>query len=493
MVVLALVAWAGALVRPAPLELWLVGPEDVEAELVRRAESVEPVQLDLLDLGAGRADRPWPEVRADAGELACPSDVFQSARIFRTVAEQHRQLAQSGAYCPCQLVSVQWDELLRLDDTPLGERFAALQALKRDPAAWFAAPEHVLGDRALAVDVKLHGLQPIDVCELEVRPGLERIRTQLERSLGRAPGDQDVLSALDRLALGRQLCARLEAASLTAYALVSPQVVTEPRSRLLALQLDVVRTAAGRIVCLQAGIPEPISLVEWVVDQSLHRNVLRQVEAAAPLLGLGAHGALHELVEQSGSRSRRDTFRRAMRAERVLGLAIFEALHEQHGGDGLGLLDTLFPGRPLHGDFLLYLRGIDDELAALALPYLQCIAQLDALERERAQRRSERRSSAFALDGTRGRYEVASSADALQLAAEIAFVALENGVDAARARAARTLDPFSDTPLRTRLREDGVFEVWSIGVDGLDDEASTATSANDSDADVVFRVLLMRD
>lgn len=74
-------------------------------------------------------------------------------------------------------------------------------------------------------------------------------------------------------------------------------------------------------------------------------------------------------------------------------------------------------------------------------------------------------------------------------AAIVALVARRGGAEDVQRAARELVDPYDGQPMRTRLRDDGVLEVWSIGPDLRDDQLSGVPSGQESD-DVVWRVRL---
>lgn len=71
----------------------------------------------------------------------------------------------------------------------------------------------------------------------------------------------------------------------------------------------------------------------------------------------------------------------------------------------------------------------------------------------------------------------------------LAITARRDGAAAASAAAATFVDPFSGSPLRTRVEGNGTLVIWSVGADGRDDGGAPRSAGAMTSADVWMRVI----
>lgn len=372
----------------APLSIWMIGADDVEDELARRAAAGDPVQAELLSWSAARPGLSWE------------SSGFESAH-------------ENAAFAAC------------------------------------------------------------DPCELAVPAGLAVFEAEAASPWKSPPGAHALPSPLWLFAFGEHYAAELEAAAVEHDA-------------------DRVFDIARRFRCLALLASEPTNLLRGLMGARVEGQFLRACEAALPSLTSEEQRKLLELlpIDESADRDRR--FVSALRAERAF-------LHRTYrgfagaGGAGTGLLFGGDSARPLHGEFLACLVDYDRALAALqhATHRDVALALNDLANATRNGLRGE--LSKAAIPPLCSAYEDFVRLVALERCARVARVRLTDGVEAALALASELTDPCDGLPLRARSRDDGVFEVWSVGPSY---HYRTPTSAADSgavDQDILFRVPTQRE
>ncbi|MCA8978775.1 MAG: hypothetical protein KDC14_02020, partial [Planctomycetes bacterium] len=82
---------------------------------------------------------------------------------------------------------------------------------------------------------------------------------------------------------------------------------------------------------------------------------------------------------------------------------------------------------------------------------------------------------------------------ALRRCAQVAAVRVLESVEAAESLAATLADPFDGESLRTRVLEDGTFEVWSVGPGYYLRTPRPPAAATGAPQAVLFRVPALRD
>ena len=464
--VMFLVVWAGGLLWQAPLAHWKVGPEDVAAELARRAEAGDPVQAELLEWEPGLPGRAWSEVLSEPRDgralLRDPAALKEAV-----VPLVERLLALS--YAPATTHAIPDADLWELDAEALAKRWEELRWEERDPAR--------LRSRTFASDVDrevrfgVHHADTTKLCSLGCAPGLEGFHAVVDANFGasetsaRAP-----LDPLWSLRLGDSLNAELH--SGTRFGL--------SRS---------ARASVKRLRCLERAMGEPVTMMHGLTALAVRDRFTRTVEAELPFLEWDERAELLALAAAQPAIDPSAHFARLLRVERAFAHAVYARAFAEHGGEGLGLVGWLWPGRPMHGAFLQLLDDYDAVLAVVESKsgYVATRAQLEELDRLRRER-DEDYSAVFGFVGSTGVYTSVVRHEALRRLVLVAKALLDEGSAAAHARAAEIADPFGDGVLRTRGRDDEVFEVWSVGENGSDDGGVTADEPGGKDLDLVLRI-----
>jgi hypothetical protein len=458
----------GVLRSQAPLSVWMIGSGHVATDLARRAAAGDPVEAEKLDWAAARPGVAWNDLGlAPPGprELLMNPDELESAVLAK--AETLDWVIETEGEELGWLRQVEQAELLTLDEIELFDRWQALAWMQRDPARWASATQadrldRILRSWAMTIDAG-------DPCELGIPAGIDSFFANSYFQVGRPaatpllPDPQWIMVYVDHCG------AQLDEAAMFGDA-------------------QGVLDAARRFQCLLTATGAPVNLMRGMLDARHYEQYVRQVEAVLPLL---SHEDQRALCEQflSLDANRDDQHLRATRAERAFLHQSYATFVESGGGPFGGTVSA----RPLHGEFLICLRDYDELLLALGAPnYVEARDRM--LELENKIESSERGVlSKMTMRGQSKNFLPFARNVALQRCARIAALRVTEGVETAQARAALTRDPFDGNALRTRVRGDGVFEVWSIGEDGLDDGGITATTPTSSDRDITFRVPALDD
>ncbi len=264
------------------------------------------------------------------------------------------------------------------------------------------------------------------------------------------------------------------------------------RMELESLRGDSVeaRRVLDLAICLFRVCDDPVSADELQGGVLVSGAILRSVEACAPLLGDDAQLLFADAVLACGANSYRDQWRDVVHGHRALTHRAYTYYPEMEQYVDAKISGLEFgDGRTYDEEFLYFMRETDAMLETAGRPYAEAHRALTELAdtfEEGGFRLFVWSSEASPADLLRD----AVRADARVACARVALEALRSGAEAATALAAVTTDPFDGAPLRTRARDDGVFEVWSVGADVIDDGGHTAAQRNAEDLDVVFRVPL---
>ena len=373
-------------------------------------------------------------------------------------------LRDDGEGLPSWLHDIEDCALWTMTADQRAARWTELGWMQRDPARWVAATDADRLDRWVKdCAFEFHSY---DLCDLG-RPDSRRAFAEDNSGYGIVcfseyyqPGQAWELAQADRC-LG----------DLDAAALLGDSAA--------------VLAAARQVRCLQDSYSDVTGVGRGVLRARIQQDFVRRVEACLPLIDAHAKEHLLDVLTAMPDPDWRLEFERMVRAERA--------------GTYYAYLDfaDLAETRPekwgsvnVHEQFLDCLDVYDRLLDVIrASDYAALRAGLKPLQH-------------VDLDGPLGRWlhedfetrpddvRLLAQSEALRRCSLVGASALVHGVETARALAAVTLDPFTDDPLRTRLRDDGVFEVWSVGSDLTDDGGSTASAPGEPDRDVVFRVPL---
>lgn len=431
----------------APLSVWMIGPRDVAAELAQRAADGDPVEAERLQWPAARPGVSWRDLGPeppDTRALYLNPQEFEDTVI--SLAVGLRQVGYVNAETLEWLDRVESAELLELEELELGERWDALEWMQRDPARWLAADERDLLDREMRAMAMAFSVG--DPCELAVPAWIDVFHADAARAItGTDQANQPPpLSWLS--AYADYYSAELDSAALRGDGGGAVQ-------------------AARRLRCLIRACDAPINLLRGLIAVRIEEQGLRQIEAALPLLAIEDQRALLELLLFDVVTDHDRQFLRALRAERAY-LHWSYARFSETGAKGANLFAGMRFGRPLHGEFLACLRDYYEVQAALEQPDYRTI-ELALNDLDNATRNGLRgKLSEMSIPPLARNYVRFVEHNALQRCARVAAVRVIDGVEAAEALAVLLVDPFDGQPLRTRLRDDGVFEVWSVGRDRID-------------------------
>jgi len=142
-------------------------------------------------------------------------------------------------------------------------------------------------------------------------------------------------------------------------------------------------------------------------------------------------------------------------------------------------------------DHAFYLENMTDAIRRTGLSYPDALAQRADWERDRKLFPRLAMVSMLILPKLQGLIENRARLEARLRVAIVALIARREGADAGLRAAASQLDPFDGRPLRARVGTDGLFTVWSIGSNLVDDGAPLSDDANVWEAlDVAWRVRL---
>lgn len=480
MVVVVAVVFLGLLARSVSRAVG-IGPSDrtasvfaVDEALALHAAAGDPVPI---------AEREWPpaldgvpmeEFESEgrpASKFLLDPDALAERREHHgeRVAEHAVGVLTREKYDACAIWSASRAQLTEL--------YFQNGLLERDPARWRAATDDQRILRAVFAFLRTDDRRDASPCTLGHRSGRARLEASessdsFEDDSTAEPIDWFIEQGEPRLA------------AITWAALRGSVPETEHALR--------------EAVCLLRSTGTPVQIPELYPCYQLVEQVLREAEACLPLLGPEGAGLLTSAVELCEGASYLDGLRLALRGERAMVHAQYLELLEMESS-----LESLLYSIEVEreGDFepsdlaatpcfLDYLRDSDRALALLDLPFEQASKGLADLQEERSERGWFCYYSQVVFPLADGLFGDVLEADATVACAAVAGIAATDGAEAGRAAAARSRDPFTGEPLRTRVREDGVFEVWSVGVDLLDDGGSSATQRNSDDLDIVFRVEL---
>lgn len=449
---------------------------EVAAELQRRAEAGDPVAISDRQWPAGQAGVDWrdfdSEPRFAADLLHDPSSLLQGREGWATAADE-----RGGALLTREVV----EQCVASDRSPgaLEARAFENERLRRDPALWREATESARAYRAFCAFVMIDGREDASACDLRVPPGEERLRAELpnvdevDPEPTMPPPDWFVGQAEPRLAAADWAALRGDAAGAT--------------------------RALRETLCLLRTIRVPVLNEELYSQRLLVERVLRQAEACAPLLGDEGAELLADIVAACPERSHVEALGRVLRGERAVIHADYAEFTSLMEGLPSEFIDVeAFGGAPARwspgAGFLQYLEDGDEALAAIASPYDRAVDRLRALQSRRIDAIESGADFGY-LDWVV--FPLAESAygdvvrlDALTACASVGAEAAAKGADAGLSAAAAATDPFSGGALHARVRDDGVFEVWSVGDDQVDDGGHTARERRAVDLDVVVRVQL---
>ncbi len=473
--VMFLAVWAGGLLWHAPLSQWVVSPEDVEAELARRAAAGDPVRAEELEWAPAVPGTPWREVLRDDGPGL---DLLEDRDALR------EEIVPLAEWLANGYVTVAFRELLHaipesdlwsLDDDALAARWSALEWRQRDPAHFTGETLQQRTDREIRalVATSVYAANPKrpSPCGMRAPAGLDAFRASIDEAFdGELEHPDAPVGPLQAVNSARVLSIRLVETACGGDAAGAAEY-------------------ADQLRCLERAASGTLSMVHGLVALQVRARADRAIEAALPWVewderrDLVARAATAAPIEPAAWCAR------LLRAERAHVHAVYARAFAEHGGDGLGVVGALFPGRPMHGVFLDALEDFD---AALAIheegeDYAAASVRLDALRDELDLSELDRALSP-AVIASSGPLQAATRAEAMRRMWLVALALLDDGTDAAAERAASWADPFGDGPLRTRVREDGVFEIWSVGPDGVDDGGATAATPDDDDPDLVLRI-----
>lgn len=457
------------LMRQAPLSRWMISAADVERELARRSANGDPVQAEALAwpaaiVGIAR-DAHGPD-GADQEDLL--QDPQRLCEVFSANLERMQRRVDVDADWLERAQQGEAAELWKLDASGLAARWEELEWMQRDPARWDAATDAQRLDREIRNLARR--FDTVDPCELE-HPGARQVF--LARN-GSAYGHGSSVSLVDRL----DLLWTLDSAGSHGAALETA-----------AMQGDAagVVLEGNRLACLVRWLGVSTSLIDALMQAHVEERFLRQIESSLPLLSPADRKTVFvELVAHAVGDTPAD-FARLVRAER----AAFHYLYKQFiagGRSASTAFGGMFATRPMHGEFLATLADYDLVLEALDEPsYADFEAAIEWLVQQAATG-TRGPLSRMVIPPVRSSYKSYLRIVALQRCARVAAEFSAAGAEAARFFADATIDPFDGLPIRTRLRDDGVFEVWSVGEDLVDDGGATAGVPGGSDADIVFRV-----
>lgn len=460
------------------LAQWMTIPASVEAELARRAALGDPVQAELLDwkrafdgVRSWRVNR-WMDSRQ--AWLLQPEELreFTLAKIA-----SERFLGKTDDASEARWVDIEQSTIWQRDAEGLAQRWRELDWLPRDPARWNATTDEDRADRQIRDWVRQ--FEVVDACSLASPDGLEYFDQNL--SFGGL-----TCSADDFYGPGGDWIHAV--ASANAVELLSASERNDVEAAVHAIE---------QVRCLARWSNFSAYLRDLQFCEDIEVSLIRSIEAC--LLRLDVESGIEVLLALEGSPNvdGLTRFKRAVRTERAFAyeayLYHFNWYHVDYAKSQPDRF-TAFVGRhKLHAEILVCLADYDRVLKASSMPtYAAAALALKSVVPEHRSRRGwwipEVDSDALVTC-----FADLQRAEALRRCARIARIGLEDGVESASSVAMSTPDPFGGAPLRSRLREDGVFEVWSVGEDLVDDGGISADLPGGEDSDLVFRVDLQAD
>lgn len=251
---------------------------------------------------------------------------------------------------------------------------------------------------------------------------------------------------------------------------------------------DEVLETARSMVCLQRAFSDLTNRWRGVHRARIDRDFVRQVEACLPLLSQVARRELLTILNDARDTDWSQAFERVLQAHRASYYEYYERRLENYARrQEQGDRDHYEGGPFLHDQFLSYLAVYDEVFAAVRLSSfadrVERLRSIEGLSRDE----TFRFWALNDLEGLADEYVTALEVEALRRCAAIGAAYVIGGSESLEDVVATLPDPFTSESLHTRLRDDGVFEVWSVGEDGLDDGGSTAAAPAGSDRDIVFR------
>jgi hypothetical protein len=185
---------------------------------------------------------------------------------------------------------------------------------------------------------------------------------------------------------------------------------------------------------------------------------------------------------------------RALVGERALGNDVFEwwrGTLQGTPGDEHRDWSRLITIPWVAHDHAFYLEAMTEAIRRAGLPYQDALAQRSDWERDVKRFPRTATISMMILPRIDDVFRERALLEARVRAALVALIARREGADAGVRAAASQLDPFDGQPLRARVGSDGLFVVWSIGANLVDDGAPAEDDTTASEPrDVVWRVRL---
>lgn len=472
---LLLAAWTALRIALGPTSESSNPSRAVAEEVARRADAGDPIAVADRDWGPAREGIAWFELDSEprsAGSLLVEPAALAACR------ERHAKRVAAHAAGLFTLARFDACAIWTSDADQLQEQLMRDELLRRDPTHWAAADPDARVRRAVRAFLMSDDRRDAAPCALGHRSGRERLEylenpdfEDTSAELGPTPPiDWIVGQAEPRFAA-------LEWAALTG-------------------SITDARRALEDLACLRLPFETPVLIDEFYPRLELVDRILREAEACLPLLGPEGADLLTTAVELCRSESNVEVLKRVLRGERATVYAQYLEL-----GDLAELIegvrvcrvpmpdvDELFDEQSLDESFLTYLCDSDAALAALELPFAQAADELSDLNERRIARDWHGWLSSVVFPMGSSLYGAAVIGDARFACAEVAGIAATEGAVAGAIAAEQARDPFNGLPLRSRLRGDGVFEVWSVGEDLVDDDGSTTRSIDQPDMDIVFRV-----
>lgn len=177
----------------------------------------------------------------------------------------------------------------------------------------------------------------------------------------------------------------------------------------------------------------------------------------------------------------------ALEAERVHGNRVFDLIEtgSRDGGAGRGNRPRDWLSRwssaPLEADRTDYLRAMESHIGECSSPWSRSSTTAAAPRPDR----SRSRTAAMLLPQLDNLRAAAAEKEVRLLLALTALEARTGGVEAAMAAITARTDPFSGSPFHARIEENGTLVMWSVGSDGIDQDAGL-------DEDIVWRFWVLR-
>lgn len=195
---------------------------------------------------------------------------------------------------------------------------------------------------------------------------------------------------------------------------------------------------------------------------------------------------------------------RALQGERAFGNEMFSAIRdgrliESESSPSVDGLSGLLIWAWIGNDRAFYLETMTTAIDWARRPYLAVAPEMDASFEQMQSSLATRMNlvSMLLLPRLDLVIESAASTRANLALARAALLARREGAEAAIAFASASPDPFRDGPLQSRIDEDGVLVLWSVGVDLVDqggrdtwnEEGEHYESGTYRTPDIVWRVL----